>query len=220
MGWVYMLRFPNGKCYVGQTRQRVNKRWAQHKRCSEKGGNCWKLCNAIRKYGWNSVVKQVLAECPNEELDAMEVMYIDLFDAFGDGYNLTAGGENAPILDPAIKERIMAKVRTPEARALVSKRTKALHADPEQHADWLVKNAEANKLSKAAKSIARRAEWADPVKAAKRQKSLQGQNQKEGFADRRMAGFKKRSAESEAKRKAAIKASWDRRKAAKLPGSQ
>ena len=70
MGYIYRLVFPSGKCYVGQTIGTVQARWRGHKNSSnKKGANCRLLKNAIAKYGWKYVKKEVVTKPYNSELD-------------------------------------------------------------------------------------------------------------------------------------------------------
>lgn len=72
MGWVhkvYVLTFPDGKKYVGQTELDVTKRW--------RGGLGYKdnreMFDAIVWYGWKNIEKEVVAE----GLSAMQADYIE-----------------------------------------------------------------------------------------------------------------------------------------------
>ena len=78
MGVIYKITAPNGKCYVGQTRNTFKERMRQHKWSitSVKGieGNhnkCVLLGNAVRKYGWNKMVKEGVCVCSDRELNEL-----------------------------------------------------------------------------------------------------------------------------------------------------
>lgn len=49
---------------------------------------------AILKYGKEHFKIELIEECPIEWLDRREIFWIDYFDSFNNGYNLTAGGNN------------------------------------------------------------------------------------------------------------------------------
>ena len=56
--------------------------------------NTTTLCETIRKYGEDSFVTEVLEDgVAEEELATVEVLYIDKYDTFYNGYNQTKGGE-------------------------------------------------------------------------------------------------------------------------------
>ncbi len=97
-GVVYRIVSPSGKCYIGKTTV-FNQRMRQHKRLSwidsKKNQVCPKLCNAVKKYGWENMKVVKLAEhisCP-VQLDKMEIMFINQFDSMNNGYNCTSGGD-------------------------------------------------------------------------------------------------------------------------------
>lgn len=88
----------NGKQYVGQTTQPIEKRWAQHVTYASIGGKkeCSALWNAIRKYGPDAFDVEVIATCDTqEELDRVEVLEIKARNTLSPGgYNLQTGGGN------------------------------------------------------------------------------------------------------------------------------
>ena len=102
MGAIYKLTSPSGKSYIGQTRNSFDIRWKQHVR----DANCNSVLPihiAIRKYGPENFVNQILEEIPNEELNAKEQYYIQKYDTYNNGYNCTLGGEgNCKIPDDII----------------------------------------------------------------------------------------------------------------------
>lgn len=66
----------NGKSYIGQTIQTIQRRAYCHKLNAINGSKTY-FHNAIRKYGFDSFVWQVIEICQSkEELDEMEFHYI------------------------------------------------------------------------------------------------------------------------------------------------
>jgi len=106
MGVIYLLRNKqNGKCYVGQTRQKVAKRWAYHKN-SPKCNKAY-LANAIRAHGWESFEPSVICEIPNEELDDREILEIRERNTLAPhGYNLDGGGGTNKSVHPDTREKM------------------------------------------------------------------------------------------------------------------
>lgn len=94
---IYLLRFPNGKCYVGQTITTFEKRLIKHKSSSknnEKGG-CVALNAAIRANGWNNIHKEILIYCDADQLDIYEKKFIKFYSSISpNGYNLMEGGNS------------------------------------------------------------------------------------------------------------------------------
>ena len=80
----------NGKVYIGQTRRTLAVRWNQHKTCSRTYG--FPLYAAMRKYGVENFICECLQECTAEELDALEIYWMNHFNAYEKGYNAKAGG--------------------------------------------------------------------------------------------------------------------------------
>lgn len=137
-GWIYVLRFPNGKVYVGQT-ESWKRRMRGHK-CGSGRDDGFAVKRAIRKYGWQNVVVEVLQEVDlsgmtkrqrREKLNARECFWIAKMRSKIDGYNETEGGDAQPMDDPVVaarqKERVGNAMRKPEVRA----KKRALWQDPE-----------------------------------------------------------------------------------------
>jgi group I intron endonuclease len=95
---IYLLSFPNGKHYVGRTKNTLEQRLAEHK-ASAKKGKQHQLYYAINKYGWENIKVEVLYEAINEEeLILRELYYIQQHNSVEEGYNMTynteIGGDN------------------------------------------------------------------------------------------------------------------------------
>ncbi len=89
MGIIYKVISPSGKVYVGQTRQRFEKRIRRHK---YKNSGCTAVRNAIQKYG-DKMVWDIIEEVPNELLDEREIFWIKELNCMSpNGYNLVSGG--------------------------------------------------------------------------------------------------------------------------------
>lgn len=121
---VYEHVFPNGKRYVGITCQSINRRW--------RGGKGYPdniiMTRAIKKYGWESVKHNVLAErLTKDEACDLERLLI----AAGNltnikyGYNISRGGDH-PFLTDESKRKIGDKTRghkhSDEFRKYISER--------------------------------------------------------------------------------------------------
>jgi hypothetical protein len=84
----------NNKSYIGQSVS-IKRRWATHKRELASGVhyNTY-LQRAYNKYGKENFVYEILELCPKEKLNEREQFYINIFDAFKNGYNCDLGGHN------------------------------------------------------------------------------------------------------------------------------
>lgn len=90
MGYIYMITNKlDGNKYIGQTSRDIDTRFAEH--CSETRGHS-KLHNAIQKYGWQNFKVEEIEEVPNNKLDEREQYWIQHYNTYHNGYNLTLGG--------------------------------------------------------------------------------------------------------------------------------
>ena len=92
--YVYCHKFPNGKLYFGITCQKPEKRWGHG--CNYKNNK--RLCNAIKKYGWDKIEHTILFEFDSlEKAEEKEVELIKKHktDLREFGYNVCLGGKGA-----------------------------------------------------------------------------------------------------------------------------
>jgi group I intron endonuclease len=82
----------NNKKYIGYTEKDIEKRLEEHIKDSIKGSDTY-FHRAIRKYGSSSIKTEKLYECFTEdEAKNKEIYYINCFDTYKNGYNMTPGG--------------------------------------------------------------------------------------------------------------------------------
>jgi group I intron endonuclease len=87
----------NGKCYIGFTvnfHRRKNAHLNRSFNLKNKNYHC-KLYRAIRKYGWDNFEWEIIYQSLDGEhcLNVMESYFIEFYDSFNNGYNMTLGGE-------------------------------------------------------------------------------------------------------------------------------
>lgn len=83
----------NGKVYIGQTCQDLNKRWNCGKGYSEQA-----FGKAITKYGWDNFTHEILeSNLSFEQANEKEIYYIELYNATNSkkGYNKMVGGQQS-----------------------------------------------------------------------------------------------------------------------------
>ncbi len=81
----------NGKAYIGRRKCIKNKLCLLHKYW----GSGSYIKNAIKKYGKENFIKEYLDfAMSDEELDKLEIIYIEKFGTYKNGYNQTIGGEH------------------------------------------------------------------------------------------------------------------------------
>lgn len=102
----------NKKSYIGQTNQKVEYRWNDHKNGKTSTENS-PLKRAIEKYGWDNFSKEIIDTADTfEEAIEKEKYWIDYYKTcipvYGDkwGYNLTRGGEGVFKITPE-QEQLM-----------------------------------------------------------------------------------------------------------------
>ena len=102
MAWIYILTFPNGKQYVGQTIN-LKKRYSDYR---SNNVNNRPIHNAIRKYGWGNI-KKVEMNCSEEYLDWMEQEWIKTLNCIcPNGYNIVDGGNSNKHYNKELKKRL------------------------------------------------------------------------------------------------------------------
>lgn len=89
----------NNNCYIGFS-VNIEKRWSDHKTKAihpQKQEDFDKvLYKAIRKYGVDSFLLEIIEELPNSDIDFLkerEIYWIDFYDSYRHGYNMTLGGD-------------------------------------------------------------------------------------------------------------------------------
>lgn len=104
-GYIYLITNKiNGKKYVGQTVMTVRARWLKHCSVARTQLNATGIDGAIRKYGEQNFIVDVVKECPIDELDKWEIYYIQYYNTYqgnnaDTGYNITLGGQGGYIYD-------------------------------------------------------------------------------------------------------------------------
>lgn len=81
--------------YIGQS-VNIHKRLNAHKASAfNENDKCYNypLYRAIRKYGLQNFLFDVVEECSLNELNEKEIYWISFYDSFYNGYNLTFGGD-------------------------------------------------------------------------------------------------------------------------------
>ena len=82
----------NDKVYVGQTN---NPQKRKHEHLFEARNGADKLLYyAIRKYGEENFLFEVIEDCEDGQANEREVFWISHFNSFEDGYNMTTGGDH------------------------------------------------------------------------------------------------------------------------------
>lgn len=88
---IYKITSPSGKIYIGQS-SNLKKRYFEYKNalCKKQAA----LYNTIIKYGFESLKFEIICFCKEDELNELEIKYIEQFNSFdtANGLNLKSGG--------------------------------------------------------------------------------------------------------------------------------
>lgn len=97
MATVYLFTFPNKKYYVGFSKNH-KARWRSHKSLALSGKKN-RLYDAIRKYGFDNIKKEVIFESDDINLVLeKEFFFISEYNSIVNGYNMLPGGMCGPSL--------------------------------------------------------------------------------------------------------------------------
>lgn len=114
MGVIYKITCNiNGKSYIGQTKHNSRYRWNQHlwEVRHPEANQSRKLNNAIIKYGPENFTIEDLWTDDDENLDFWEINYIDEYDTFNNGYNLTKGGKANQVVSEETRKKLSDKLK-------------------------------------------------------------------------------------------------------------
>jgi group I intron endonuclease len=113
----------NGKAYIGQTIQTLQKRWGKGSEYS----TCTHFYNAIQKYGWDNFEHKILECGLNEsDLNERERYWIQYYNSIENGYNLREGGNNHH-LTQSHKEKIQIANAKTQGHAVICLNTKKIY---------------------------------------------------------------------------------------------
>lgn len=123
---IYKITSPSKRIYVGQSVD-IKSRWRAYKNETNNGQTL--LERSFKKYGYDNHKFEILQVCTKEELNNLEIYYIQLFDTFDGkfGLNLKGGGQSGGICSEAVKD----KLRKPKPESSKEKyRQAALNRPP------------------------------------------------------------------------------------------
>lgn len=91
---------------MGQTIKTIAERWRQHLQDARQFDHR-PLYRAINKYGANMfTIRPIEEDIPYNQLSEREVHWIEQFDTYNSGYNLTTGGEQNKTIHQEVKDKI------------------------------------------------------------------------------------------------------------------
>jgi len=96
MKYVYLITSPSGKRYVGQSKILVEDKIKSYVKIEKHDKSNRKITNAIKKYGWENMIFEVIEksnEWTDDFLNQREIYWISYYNSVQTGYNMTAGGD-------------------------------------------------------------------------------------------------------------------------------
>ena len=101
----------NNKPYVGQTTKTISKRLKTHIN-DAKSGSLTEFHTALRENGYKCDESIILEnEIHIDELDSKEIYYIEKYNSYYNGYNMTVGGDYNPMKGGSHKSETILKMR-------------------------------------------------------------------------------------------------------------
>ena len=132
---VYLHRFPNGKVYVGITKQKPEIRW--------QNGNGYRsnqyMTYAIKKYGWENIEHEILADFLTEdEACEMEVLLIKKYKSNirEYGYNIREGGNLTKLSDESRQKLSESKKGQKQSEETRNKRRESMRRFMENNPEF------------------------------------------------------------------------------------
>jgi hypothetical protein len=103
---IYKITIPDtNKSYIGYTSKTLDERLSKHIQNVEDGIKS-KHYNALRKYGCDNLIKEIIATAnTHEAIKQLECYYIKKYDTYKNGYNSTKGGDGGWIIDQLSQEQ-------------------------------------------------------------------------------------------------------------------
>lgn len=82
----------NDKVYIGQSID-IEKRWEQHKNAIKNSEKSWYLQAREESNSLNDFSFEIIEECECDELDEKEQYWIEYYNSYENGYNMTSNGK-------------------------------------------------------------------------------------------------------------------------------
>ena len=96
MDVIYKIQSPIGKVYIGRT-DNFNRRMVEHKHAAYTKKLSNTLYKAIRKYGWDNMIKEVICEVESDKAQKLEEELILAHNSVRRGYNDTYIGSGGDV---------------------------------------------------------------------------------------------------------------------------
>jgi group I intron endonuclease len=104
---IYKIVSPAGKVYIGRTKN-FNGRMAEHKHNALMKKSTYPIHKAIRKYGWDNMIREIICEVDANTSSKLEEEFILAYDSVNGGYNCTYAGHGGNMFknNPDLLEKL------------------------------------------------------------------------------------------------------------------
>lgn len=110
----------NGKIYIGKTERTVEERWKEHLSRALNNDTRY-LYLTMRKHGIDNFSIECIDEAKDSiDLNEKEIYYINFFDSFNSGYNMTIGGESNPMNSDKVRSKHRNLMRSDDIKKKIS----------------------------------------------------------------------------------------------------
>lgn len=124
---VYKAMFPNGKVYIGKSKNFENRKMSHFYNSNYENYNSTKMKRAINKYGFDNIIWDILFESDDIDIiNEKEKQYIILFDSIKNGYNISNGGDGGDTIsnnerkNDIIRQQLKSKGIDPDKYVIIT----------------------------------------------------------------------------------------------------
>ena len=127
----------NGKIYIGQTTESLDKRWRRHISQSQIKKKSMYISRSISNHGQENFTIEEIYSCSTiDELNEKEIYYINFFNSLSpNGYNLVIGGKNSKMSEESkLKTSIAHRKRWDDGKRISEETREKLS---KSHKGWI-----------------------------------------------------------------------------------
>jgi group I intron endonuclease len=124
---IYKAEFPNGKVYIGKSKNFESRKKSHYYNSYYLNSNPTKIKRAINKYGFENISWTILFSTTDESLiNEKEKEYIIIYDSIKNGYNISNGGDGGDTISnndkkyDIIKKQLKSKGINPEEYVIIT----------------------------------------------------------------------------------------------------
>ena len=100
----------NNKVYIGQSID-IKERWYNHLHRHQRSKDL-PLYRAFEKYGIKNFTFDIIEECDIQNLDEREKYWIQYYDSYNNGYNMTTGGQGTHNIEIKLSAKDIKNIKT------------------------------------------------------------------------------------------------------------